>query len=87
VIDNVLAFPLSVSACPKLLAETIIATRNGTDVHGNRWAETIVRTANETFRLEVRSDDPDDCFDEELSLEQLLDYTRAAITPFMWAVY
>src|ERR1700704_3852588 len=47
----------------------IIATRKDTDPHGNRWEEKVVRTGDETFRLEVRSDDPEDCFDANLTLQ------------------
>ena len=65
----------------------IIATRKGIDPHGNRCEETVVRTGDEAFRLEVRSDDPEDCFDTNLNLGELFEYTRrTAVKPFMWAV-
>jgi hypothetical protein len=64
----------------------IIATRKGVDPHGNRWEETIIRTGEEAFRLEVRSGDPDDCFDADMNLQELSEYTRTAVEPFVWAV-
>jgi hypothetical protein len=64
----------------------IIATRKGTDPHGNKWGEKVVRTGEESFRLEVRSDDPDDCFDANLNLQELFEYTGTAIKPFVWTV-
>lgn len=68
-------------------ATMIIASRKGIDLHGNKFEETVVRTGGESFRLEVRSDDPDDCFDEELSLQELFEYTKkTAIKPFVWTV-
>jgi len=64
----------------------IIATRKGTDPHGNRY-ETVVRTGDETFRLEVRSDDSEDCFDADLNLQELFEYTgKTAVKPFVWTV-
>jgi hypothetical protein len=64
----------------------IIATRQDTDPHGNRYEETVVRVGDDAFRLEVRSDDPADCFDAILDLQELLEYTRAAVKPFLWTV-
>jgi hypothetical protein len=64
----------------------IVATRKGIDPDGNSWEETIVRTGDETFRLEVRSDEPDDCFDQDMTLRKLFDYMRkTAVQPFVWA--
>ncbi len=61
----------------------IIATRKGIDPHGNRYEETVVRTGDEAFRLEVRSDDPDDCFDADLTLQELFECTgKTAVKPF-----
>ncbi len=65
----------------------IIATRKGTDPHGNRYEEKVVRTGDEVFRLEVRSDDPEDCFDANMDLQELFEYTRkTAVKPFVWTV-
>jgi hypothetical protein len=65
----------------------IIATRKGTDPHGNRYEETVVRTGEVAFRLEVRSDDPEDCFDAILNLQELFEYTgKTAVKPFIRTV-
>ena len=66
--------------------QLIIATRKDTDPHGNKWEETVVRTGEAAFRLEVRSDDPDDCFDANLNLQELFEYTKTAVVPFVWTV-
>lgn len=62
------------------------AARQGIDPLGNRWEETIVHTADDVFTLQMRSDDLDDCFDVELSLEELSEYTATAVQPFVWVV-
>lgn len=64
-----------------------IASREGTDPYGNRWKETIVRTGDDSFRLEVRSDDPEDCFDTNMNLKKVFEYTRkTAVQPFVWTL-
>ncbi|MCK1611047.1 MULTISPECIES: hypothetical protein [unclassified Bradyrhizobium] len=62
------------------------AARKGIDPSGCRWEETILRAGEDVFTLQVRSDNPRDCFDVEMSLEELFDYTDSADQPFVWAV-
>lgn len=62
------------------------AARKGIDPSGCRWEETIVRAGEDVITLQVRSDNPRDCFDVEMSLEELFDYMDSAVQPFVWAV-
>jgi hypothetical protein len=70
------------------LVETVIATRRGTDPNGNSYEEAVVRTVGKSFRLEVRSSDPEDCSDADLSLQELFEYTKnTAVKQFEWTVF
>ncbi|WP_157644323.1 hypothetical protein [Bradyrhizobium sp. WSM2793] len=64
-----------------------IATREDVNPQGNRWEEKVIWTGGDAFRIEVRSDNCEVYFDDELTLQELLEYMRkTAAPPFVWKI-
>jgi hypothetical protein len=83
---NVIAFPYAAAVKPQqqVNESVILFKRKGVDVNGHAFEETIVQTPDNTLWLKVRSQDLEHCFDEVLSLPQVIEYMdEASAMPFV----